>query len=240
MKAASQEIHPVVTISNGKLVTDSLNIAKVFKRKHYNVLRDIQNLDIPREFFELNFEGNEFTDAIGRKLPKYSMTRDGLTLVVMGYTGKEAMQFKIAYIKAFNLMEEELRSQARALPAPENVLDMQGRALQAGFDRGVRFTLELRRALDEFDLDEETVQTLCWYRTIGLTQQEATTLCIMARSQCERLEALLRRFGGKLPPVHMMTRKSQIRETWAEIVAAVGKESLPGTTAVARREVSHV
>jgi Rha family phage regulatory protein len=80
MKAASREIHPVVTVNNGKIVTDSLNIAKVFKKRHADVLRDIRSLDIPADFIERNFALNEFTDAIGRKLPMYNLTRDGFTL----------------------------------------------------------------------------------------------------------------------------------------------------------------
>lgn len=36
------------------------------------------------------------------------MTRDGFTLLTMGFTGEKAIAFKIAYIKAFNQMEQEL------------------------------------------------------------------------------------------------------------------------------------
>lgn len=45
----------------------------------------------------------------------YIMTRDGFTLLVMGYTGPEAMRVKKAYIARFNEMERELSS-ASALP----------------------------------------------------------------------------------------------------------------------------
>lgn len=37
------------------------------------------------------------------------MTRDGFTLLVMGYTGEKAMRFKKSYIKAFNEIEKELK-----------------------------------------------------------------------------------------------------------------------------------
>lgn len=45
----------------------------------------------------------------GKMNPMYLMTRDGFTLLVMGYTGEKAMQFKIAYIKQFNAMEKALQ-----------------------------------------------------------------------------------------------------------------------------------
>ena len=35
--------------------------------------------------------------------------RDGFTLLAMGYTGPEAMRFKLAYIEAFNALEAELQ-----------------------------------------------------------------------------------------------------------------------------------
>lgn len=36
----------------------------------------------------------------------FNMTKDGYMLVVMGFTGKTAMQIKVTYIRAFNWMAE--------------------------------------------------------------------------------------------------------------------------------------
>lgn len=55
-------------------------------------------------------------DAYRRPATTFDMTRDGLTLLVMGYTGAKAMNFKVRYIKAFNDMEAELRRQAEGDP----------------------------------------------------------------------------------------------------------------------------
>lgn len=44
------------------------------------------------------------------------MTRDGFTLLAIGFTGKEALKFKLAYIEVFNKMEEALKNQSPALP----------------------------------------------------------------------------------------------------------------------------
>ncbi len=41
--------------------------------------------------------------------PMYLMTRDGFTLLAMGFTGAKALQFKLAYIQAFNEMEAKLK-----------------------------------------------------------------------------------------------------------------------------------
>lgn len=60
------------------------------------------------EFTEHNFVLSEYTDASGRKLPCYQITRDGFAFLAMGFTGKRAARFKEAYINAFNLMEKSL------------------------------------------------------------------------------------------------------------------------------------
>lgn len=39
----------------------------------------------------------------------FDMTRDGFTLLAMGFTGKKALAFKLKYIEQFNRMEEELK-----------------------------------------------------------------------------------------------------------------------------------
>ena len=38
----------------------------------------------------------------------YLMTRDGFSLLVMGFTGQKALEWKLKYIEAFNYMEESI------------------------------------------------------------------------------------------------------------------------------------
>ena len=89
-----------------RAMVDSRFVAKAFGRRHDNVIRDIQNLDCSSEFFLLNFEEIKYKDEKKRKQPAYIMTRDGFVFLAMGYRGKKAAQFKEAYIKRFNEMEE--------------------------------------------------------------------------------------------------------------------------------------
>ena len=46
----------------------------------------------------------------GQRFPEYLMNRDGFTLLAMGFTGKDALQWKMKYIAAFNEMEQALNS----------------------------------------------------------------------------------------------------------------------------------
>ncbi|WP_428029530.1 Rha family transcriptional regulator [Ancylobacter sp.] len=43
----------------------------------------------------LNFELVDYRDAKGELRPAYEMTRDGFTLLAMGFTGKPARAFKV-------------------------------------------------------------------------------------------------------------------------------------------------
>lgn len=101
-------ITPEVHLHDGKITTSSLNIAKVFDKPHRVVTKAIRGLEIPQEFSLHNFVQSDFKTERGKSYPMYEISRDGFTLLVMGFTGKKAMQFKLAYIAAFNQMESEL------------------------------------------------------------------------------------------------------------------------------------
>lgn len=109
----------LVSLENGIPSTTSLKVSEVFHKRHTEVLRGIRLLcdNTPESFYGRNFASVEYTDAKGERRPMYTMTRDGFTLLVMGYTGKDAMRFKLEYIEAFNAMEKELmRRQNTSLP----------------------------------------------------------------------------------------------------------------------------
>lgn len=90
-------------------VVGSLDVAETFAKRHDNVLKDIRELECSEEFRLLNYEESAYTNLQNKRQPMYYMTKDGFTLLVMGYTGERAMKFKEAYIKQFNHMEKLLR-----------------------------------------------------------------------------------------------------------------------------------
>lgn len=114
-----------VAVSDGKVTTTSLKIAEVFGKLHKNVIRDIELLQVPDNWHKLNFEPMQIDRQIGngatRKDKAYSITRDGFTLLVMGFTGAAAMRFKIAYLEEFNRMEAELRRLQAGSPSVPSV-----------------------------------------------------------------------------------------------------------------------
>jgi Rha family phage regulatory protein len=110
----------LVTLHGRNATTTSLIVAKVLGKRHDNVIRAIENLiaDLPandRRNFEgvngLNFEESKYIDSKGETRKMYEMTRDGFSLLAMGFTGKKALEWKLKFLAAFNLMEKTLLNQ---------------------------------------------------------------------------------------------------------------------------------
>lgn len=122
----STPLIPVVSVHDGKPVTTSLIVAEHFGKRHDHVLRDIDELltQLPDSFDKPNFGevAREVKIGLGftRKERYFELTRDAFTLLAMGFTGAQALKFKVAFLDAFNRTETELREllAAPALPAP--------------------------------------------------------------------------------------------------------------------------
>lgn len=99
--------------TNDQAMTSSLLVAKEFGKEHNKVVRDINNLACSQEFRAANFGESSYVSEQGKEFPMFTMTKDGFSFLVMGYTGKKAAQFKEAYINAFNKMESEIRSSVK-------------------------------------------------------------------------------------------------------------------------------
>ncbi|MDR6755160.1 Rha family phage regulatory protein [Mycoplana sp. BE70] len=72
------------------------------------MLRDIDALIFSGSSIAINFEAIEIETKVGfgiRRDRGYDMTRDGFTLLAVGFTGAKALQFKLRYIEAYNAME---------------------------------------------------------------------------------------------------------------------------------------
>lgn len=100
---------------NGKKIptVSSLQVAEIFGKRHDHVLRDIRQVltQVPEIFIKSNFGVVEYPvrRGFGTEMVKaYLLSKDGFTLLTMGYTGEKAMKFKVAYIDCFNEMEAQL------------------------------------------------------------------------------------------------------------------------------------
>lgn len=113
-KTTEEELEDLVILKDKSAVTTSLQVAKTFKKEHKKVLRDIENLLVKdRSKIGPMFIKSHGVDTYGRPRKIYYLQRDGFTLLAMGFTGSRALEFKLKYIAAFNLMEEKIKEEAR-------------------------------------------------------------------------------------------------------------------------------
>lgn len=107
---------PDLEIIEGQITTTSLQIAEHFGKRHDTVLRAIRNMECSAEYRRRNFAESSYRNEQGKEQPCYRLTRDGFVFLAMGFTGKDAAQWKEAYITAFNKMEQELLAKRTSLP----------------------------------------------------------------------------------------------------------------------------
>ena len=125
----SEHFSPSVSLHSSRPATTSLEVAKFFSKRHDRVVRSIQDLisNTPESFSAPNFGAAEYSDEQGKPRPMFILYRDGFMLLVMGYTGKKALAMKLAYIEAFNRMEEELaRQKEAARNITQDIVDFPG------------------------------------------------------------------------------------------------------------------
>jgi Rha family phage regulatory protein len=98
----------------GKAFCTSRQVAEEFGKRHADILRSIEQLTAPtsgvsEEFAERNFALSSYRSEQNKAMPQYLMTKDGFTILAMGFTGKKAMKFKESYIRRFNEMADFIK-----------------------------------------------------------------------------------------------------------------------------------
>ncbi len=99
------ELIKITQTKEGQLVVTSRQVAESFGKRHDHVIAAIEsikteNSGVTSMFFETSYQA-----GTGKNYKQYLMNRDGFSLLVMGFTGKEALSWKLKYIQAFNEME---------------------------------------------------------------------------------------------------------------------------------------
>lgn len=111
----------LVKTDNGQIVTTSLLVAEKFGKEHRHVLDAIRNLVAENSAATSLFVRSEYENR-GKMYPMFIMNKDGFSLLVMGFTGSQALQFKMEFINAFNKMEEMLNSDDYILQRSQEIL----------------------------------------------------------------------------------------------------------------------
>ncbi len=107
------ERKPIVFEKGGEVFANSRDVAAFFDKEHRNVLQAIDALiTVEPKLAHAEFSAGVYTLPATRLQQHrcFEMTRDGFTLLAMGFNGKEALKWKLRYIEAFNAMERQLKN----------------------------------------------------------------------------------------------------------------------------------
>lgn len=136
----------ILSTQNGEPVASSRQIAENFGKEHKDVLRAIENIKAQNCALTSMFFEATYTAGTGKAYPMYLMNRDGFSLLVMGFTGKAALEWKLKYISAFNAMEKQLAQRpqlsraelmAQALIAAHDELEHKDRQIAELTPKGI-------------------------------------------------------------------------------------------------------
>lgn len=100
-------MNELVSVVKDQVVVDSRDVAKNFGKRPADVVRSIDNL-VAQNCVTKNMFIEDHYEYRGQEFRYFIMNRDGFSLLVMGFTGSKALEWKIKYIQAFNAMEQEL------------------------------------------------------------------------------------------------------------------------------------
>lgn len=101
----------LVKVENNQIVTDSRSVAEHFGKEHAKVIRSIEGIisETPKVASQKMFYKTTYkVEGNNKSYKMYLMNRNGFSLLVMGFTGARAMEWKLRYIDAFNEMETQL------------------------------------------------------------------------------------------------------------------------------------
>lgn len=128
-------MNDLIRIENGKPMASSREVAKHFGKDHKHVLDSVRNLAAENSATKKMFLESTYENR-GKQYPEYLMTRDGFSLLVMGFTGKSALEWKLKYITAFNKMEEQIKGSAipSAKPKPLSSVNHAAQIMAKAYD----------------------------------------------------------------------------------------------------------
>ncbi len=141
---------------NNRIFTNSLLVAEKFGKQHKHIMQSVKDLMTSVEKSSNLFIKSEYPDNYGRMQPMYIMNRDGFALLVMGFTGDKALQFKLDYIEAFNRMEEQIKNGGFEIPKSFSEALMLAAKQQEQIEQANRIITKLQPKADFADKAFET------------------------------------------------------------------------------------
>lgn len=100
-------MNELVYLKNDEAMTDSIMVAESFEKRHDRVIRAIETIinNSPQKWGQC-FKVSSYTDESGKKNKMYRMNEKAFSVLVMGFTGKKALEWKWKYSEAFEQMKD--------------------------------------------------------------------------------------------------------------------------------------
>lgn len=172
------EIMPTLVYEKEKGVdiTTSLIVAKVFGKEHNKVCRDIENLSCSESFRVANFGETPYVHPQnGQTYKMYTMTKDGFSFLVMGYTGEKAGEFKERFINEFNRREAMLKSDDYILMRSMQILQGRIKTIEADNARLEQqnnyLTTEIKQSAPKVKYYDDCLQSVNTLTTTQVAKQ---------------------------------------------------------------------
>ena len=186
-------MNELVYLKNDAAVCDSLQVAEKFGKRHDKLIAEIRRMygeligkRSPQNggakfFFESTYENR------GKHYPMFLMTRDGFSLLVMGFTGKNALEWKLQYIRAFNQMEKLIQEKSTAAYQLSDQAEKATRKTETDI---IKEFVEYARAQGSIHADHYySNYTRLAYKAVGITDQ--TTAAGMQLEDLSLVEHLI-------------------------------------------------
>src|SRR5690625_1759437 len=154
----------LVFLNNDRVVTSSRNVARDFDKEHRNVIRNIERMLKNEQAHEMFFETYYTHEQNKQVYRQFLMNRDGFTLLVMGFTGQKAMDFKLKYINAFNDMEKQIQAQQK----PKTQLEI--------LQQSINQLVEQEQRINEIEQKQENITKIISLNNSKNWRKETNTL----------------------------------------------------------------
>ncbi|WP_169727919.1 Rha family transcriptional regulator [Desulfovibrio inopinatus] len=192
-----------VEYHQGVPCVSSRSVAEAFGKRHDHVLRDIRQIlkDIQTDSTAPKFGGSErclknntplkieegekspvigffesvYRDPTGRSRPLFYINRDAFSLLAMGFSGTEALQWKIRFIQVFRSLERSDR------------MSLQEDVWREARQNAAQMMLQLRPSV------RDSLARVVRYRKMGLTNIEIAKIMDRSKSTIEKVVAAARK-----------------------------------------------
>lgn len=144
----------------GEMVVTSREVAENFEKRHADVIEKIEEfIKTENSVMTKMFIESSYKAGTGKSYKEYLLTRDGFTLLAMGFTGGKAIEWKLKYIDAFNKMEQALKEQSKPT-CIEDLIIMQAQSLKDMREQVNQANYHALEAKAEAEKSREEIQAM--------------------------------------------------------------------------------